>query len=89
MKEVPSEIIDVEGARSPRSPLKGSPEEGPKTDPEKDKNKSPFGGSVLAPLGVSWATFGAVWGHLVTGLPPLGPRGSKGEAQEQPESSPR
>ena len=38
----------------------------------------------MAPLGVSWATFGAVLGHLVAAWPPLGPRGSKRDAQEQP-----
>ena len=53
-------------------------------------------GTVLAPLGVSWATFGAVLGHLVAAWPPFGPRGSKRDAQEQPkrvqksqQSSPR
>ena len=54
-----------------------------KKTPKKTRNVH-FGGTVLAPLGVSWATFRAVLGHHVAAWPPFGPRGSKREAQEQP-----
>ena len=50
-------------------------------DPKKDTNKSLFGGRF-------WHLFwslGPPLGHFVALLSPLGPRGPKKEAQEQPE----
>ena len=71
------------GARRPRKPPKGSPKGGPKTDPEKYTNKSVLGGRFWHQVWKSRALFT----HLVTILSPLGPRGPKREAQDQPKSA--
>ena len=68
------------GARRPRNHQKGCPEGGPKIDPQKYTNKLLFGGRF-------WHLFwslGPPLGHFVALLLPLGPRGPKREAQEQP-----
>lgn len=83
LKDLPSEIADFKGPGVQEPFRKGVPKRVQKRTPKKTRNLH-FLGTVLAPLGVSWATFGAVLGHLVAAWPPFGPRGSKRDAQEQP-----
>ena len=68
------------GARRPRKHKKRCPEGGPKMDLKTDTKKSLFGGRF-------WHLFwslGPPLGHFVALLWPLGPRGPRREAQEQP-----
>ena len=83
LKDLPSKIADFKGPGVQEPFRKGVPKRVQKRTPKKTRNLH-FWGTFLAPLGVSWATFGAVLGHLVAAWPPFGPRGSKRDAQEQP-----
>ena len=82
LKDLPSEIADFKGPGVQEPFRKGVPKRVQKRTPKKTRNLH-FRETILASLGVSWATFGAVLGHLVAAWPP-GPRGSKRDAQEQP-----
>jgi hypothetical protein len=83
LKDFPSKIADFKGPGVQEPFRKGVPKRVQKRTPKKTRTLH-FRGTILASLGVSWATFGAVLGHLVAAWPPLGPRGSKRDAQKQP-----
>ncbi len=68
------------GARRPRNHQKGCPEGGFKNGPQKRHEQSLFGGRFLH---LFWS-LGPPLGHFVAILLPLGSRGPKREAQEQP-----
>ena len=82
---LPKRIPCLFGGEASKKPSERESQRDPKTDPEKDTVL----GSGLDPFFASCSTLGAVLGHFVAVLPPLGPRGPNEGGPTETKSRPR